>query len=593
MRRFMFCLAAMAGLALQATAADPAPGNWKVVTTASPTNELVDSIIKLEKKDGAWTVSVVAAGVTSGPRPPIPLKMQSVTINGDKIRIVGQRGNDEVVFEGKIDAAKNIVGNYGGEARIQAARLMWTEDDDIDAQSQRIVRSLPAPMREYNTLQQGVSSTSMRALMSKDAEEKKKAAEDGAAKQKELAAKGPPLLKKVLAEHADHPVAFDAAMLLIQNASRNNSSADDVKKWTESALAKAAKFGPRFQTETMINLAETLAKTPSLRNYAAEQAKKAEKELGPNGSTSRQIRVLTILAEAMKNDVAASKMYAERLEKLEAKLDVEYLAKHGKFEVQPYKGRKDGGSKTVLMELFTGAQCPPCVAADVAFDKLIEAYKPTDVILLQYHLHIPGPDPLTNADTVARAAYYGARSTPSTFFNGVAEARGGGGEAAAPNKLEQYRKVIDPILDDEGKGKLTLKVMRNGSAMTFDANVADLPDSDKKPRLYFALVEDSVRYVGSNGLRFHHHVVRALPGGAEGIELKGKSDSQQVKVDLTEVRSNLTKYLDQYAANRPFPKPQRPMEMKKLKAVAWVQDPESKAVLMAAEANVPDGPTGG
>ena len=53
------------------------------------------------------------------------------------------------------------------------------------------------------------------------------------------------------------------------------------------------------------------------------------------------------------------------------------------------------------MELFTGAQCPPCVAADVAFDVLEKTYKPADLVLIQYHLHIPGPDPLTNAASEA------------------------------------------------------------------------------------------------------------------------------------------------------------------------------------------------
>ena len=56
-----------------------------------------------------------------------------------------------------------------------------------------------------------------------------------------------------------------------------------------------------------------------------------------------------------------------------------------------------------LVELFTGAQCPPCVAADIAFDaEAVKSYKAADVVLLQYHLHIPGPDPLTNADSEKR-----------------------------------------------------------------------------------------------------------------------------------------------------------------------------------------------
>ncbi len=47
--------------------------------------------------------------------------------------------------------------------------------------------------------------------------------------------------------------------------------------------------------------------------------------------------------------------------------------------------------------MFTGAECPPCVAVDLAFDGLLKAYKPTDVICLQY-LH-PAAGPANRART--------------------------------------------------------------------------------------------------------------------------------------------------------------------------------------------------
>ena len=100
----------------------------------------------------------------------------------------------------------------------------------------------------------------------------------------------------------------------------------------------------------------------------------------------------------------------------------------------------------VLLELFTGAECGPCVAADLAFDAVSSAYRPTELITLEYHLHIPRPDPLTAPDSVARAAYYEVRSTPSTLFNGVPAALHGGPAEHARGKLNQYRSVIDDKL---------------------------------------------------------------------------------------------------------------------------------------------------
>jgi hypothetical protein len=119
------------------------------------------------------------------------------------------------------------------------------------------------------------------------------------------------------------------------------------------------------------------------------------------------------------------------------------------FKPAKFAGRKAKSERTVIMELFTGAQCPPCVAADVAFDGLDQTYKPTDVILLQYHMHIPGPDPMTNPDTVARFGYYRElRDTPSTLFNGKPKAGGGGALGMAEKKYKAYRDIIDPLLEE-------------------------------------------------------------------------------------------------------------------------------------------------
>ena len=109
---------------------------------------------------------------------------------------------------------------------------------------------------------------------------------------------------------------------------------------------------------------------------------------------------------------------------------------------------------------------------------------------------------------------------------------------------------------------------------------------DKK-KLRFVLVEDTVRYAGGNKLRFHHMVVRALPGGPDGIALTDTASSQTASASLPEIKTDLTKYLDDYAATkRPFPKRDRPMDMKHLKAIAFVQDDESAEILQAAIVDV-------
>ena len=110
---------------------------------------------------------------------------------------------------------------------------------------------------------------------------------------------------------------------------------------------------------------------------------------------------------------------------------------------EPFAGRKGKSDRVVLVEMFTGAECPPCVAADKAFDALGKTFKPSDVILLQYHLHIPGPDPLTNPDSISRSRFYkdAVDGTPSILMNGKPGPDGGGpAELAVPTCSTPLRR---------------------------------------------------------------------------------------------------------------------------------------------------------
>jgi hypothetical protein len=277
-----------------------------------------------------------------------------------------------------------------------------------------------------------------------------------------------------------------------------------------------------------------------------------------------------------------------QLAKLETILDKEYLTNVPPFKPEMFAGRKEKGDRKVVMELFTGAQCPPCVAADVAFDGLEKSYKPSELILLQYHLHIPGPDPMTNADTEARAKYYAIGGTPSTVFNGKSPLRpGGGGMLASESLYKRYRDVINPILENTSDTKLNVTAHRVGNKIDIKAEVSGLKDPDEKKRLRLVLVEETIHYVGGNKLRFHHHVVRALPGGVEGFALKDANSQHSATVDLDELRAKLIKYLDTYAKDeRAFPYPERPLDLKHLKVVGLIQNDETKDIVQVMEVDV-------
>ena len=62
---------------------------------------------------------------------------------------------------------------------------------------------------------------------------------------------------------------------------------------------------------------------------------------------------------------------------------------------------------------------------------------------------------------------------------------------------------------------------------------------------------------------------------------------------MADVRTTLGKYLDDYAANtRPFPNPNRPMDMAHLKVIALVQNDKTKEIVQAVQLELDGKATG-
>ncbi|HEY8503333.1 MAG TPA: hypothetical protein VIL46_02045 [Gemmataceae bacterium] len=395
-------------------------------------------------------------------------------------------------------------------------------------------------------------------------------------------------------EHAEGQELFDAAFAVLGQAGEKKVGVEEVRAVADRAAKAAERYGPRWEREVALRLARTLAGQEGMGDAAVEQARRAERMLDPRGETAVQLEVLETLALALEKAGKADelKQTRARLERLE-KLDfLQYSKKFPPFKPEKFEGRK-GGGRAVLVELFTGAECPPCVAADLAFDALDKTFGPAEAVLLQYHLHIPGPDPLTSPDSQDRAEYYGAkiRGTPTVLFNGEADGTGGGPIGLAKEKYAAYREEVVGLLDKPAPLKLTLAASRKGDEVTVKANVSDLEKPGEKITLRFALVEELVRYEGGNGLRYHHHVVRAMPGGAKGFALTEKSAEKIVAVNLAEIRKSLNQYLDEFAKQLreegdDFPRPERPLALNNLHVVAFVQNDETQEVLHAVRVPV-------
>jgi hypothetical protein len=175
------------------------------------------------------------------------------------------------------------------------------------------------------------------------------------------------------------------------------------------------------------------------------------------------------------------------------------------FHPTDVKPTKEWQGKTILAELFTGSECPPCVAADLGFDGLIEAYGPDHLVILEYHLPIPRPDPIMNHASRARAIHYAVNSTPTVIIDGEKKIRGGGSRAQAEAKFEDYSTEINTRMYEAPRIKLNVSAIREAENirvnLSFDKEIAGAD-------YHLVLVEEEVKYAGGNGILFHKKVVR-------------------------------------------------------------------------------------
>jgi hypothetical protein len=389
------------------------------------------------------------------------------------------------------------------------------------------------------------------------------------------------LEKEALAKATGFQVAT-TAMSLLAEAGRHKAKPEEVRSWADKAYKAAEPYGARVQGDILLNIAEALAEQEGYADIAVTFARRAERGLDPKAKMARVKHTLDVLLQALVK--AGNK--PDEVKEVEAR-----IAKlNPEITPAPFAGRKAKSDRAVLVELFTGAQCPPCVAADKAFDALGQTYKPGEVVLLEYHMHIPGPDPLTNPAAEARYRYYFARDpeagTPASVFNGKPAAAGGGGAFDAVDKYEQYQGVINPLLEQPSKGALKAGAARKGNKVEITAEASDVAVADGV-RLRLALVEAAVDYKGSNGIPSYHHVVRDMPGGTTGIAVKDRAAKQAVTVDLDELKKDHKKYLENYAAENEAKFGKLPeMELKNLRVVAFLQNDKTKEVLQAVQVDV-------
>jgi tetratricopeptide (TPR) repeat protein len=257
------------------------------------------------------------------------------------------------------------------------------------------------------------------------------------------------------------------------------------------------------------------------------------------------------------------------------------------------KSSKNKNGNVVFAELFTGAECGPCVAADRAFDELSEYYPRTSLVILEYHVHIPGPDPLTNPDTFKRYTWYGGNfGTPTAFFEGKEKITGGGPKFITANRFNVFNYIIKKYLDEKPAVKISGSAKINNDKIDINISLKSKENKNIDHVLHIALAEKSVKYIGANGISKHIFVVRDLVNNPAGTKLTSMNENISRQVDIMELKKDITNYLTNPTTDASWKAPMfsgwraaiddlDKIDIKNLAVVVWVQNDKTHKVLQA------------
>lgn len=534
-------------------------GTWRL-TALQPERELVLGLLAIETRGGVVQARILAASMME----PRDLLVQRVSAKGNQLRVdleVNQQTVRLSAYAVRDEARPSrLLGSLEIRGRRDLVRLDKTEARDLDPTK----ISTPSPALEEMTKAMALPT----------------------AKEREAA------LRKILERNATQAgIALPIALELLELALETSPAEAELKARAEQAIKIAALHGREMEMQVGQITAQILLRGGKEPALALALVKQAEKLLDKQDSPATQARILRTLIHAHRaaNELADLPALQARLTPLDQQLDDEYEKNLVPFPVNKYSRPADA-NRVVVLEMFTGTQRPPnasadpSITADIVFAALKATYGPRDVVLLQHHLHIPEANPLANPDTEQRALSYGINFTPAVFLNGRPQPNLGGSPLEARGDYATLRETINKQLSESTPIELTLTATRDQNRLHITAQAKGLPEGEPKHRLVVMLVEDRVRYVGTNGSRLHDHVVRAIPKLPDDVVHGGKP--LDLTLDIAELRKKLADYLDDTAKSDPFPDEDRPLELANLHVVLLVQNEKTQEILHATLAPV-------
>lgn len=540
-------------------------GMWKLVVMAFGDDEF--AVIRFDRNDGkerAFVVNTQASvlGIADN------LNVESLVNDRGTVSFTLKGPSSASKFLGKLAAegpsAGQILGTFQIRNETFPARLEKTREPRLaDRRPSALIRSFaalarnPDPVAKVNGLRQG------------------------------------------LRRYRGTPTNYLFYVEILGGAAAAELQIDEVRTLVDEMIKEAEPYGDAWVQEVRLRALKVMGTAKPYAEISLGLASDADRSMDKDSKLEHRAIAVAMLARAasLAGKPEIARLAEARSREIESQLDEEYDRTVPPFKPVPFKGRNDAKADgVVLMELFSGVQCMPCVAVDVAFDALLKTYKPTEFIGLQYHLHIPGFDALTNKDTEARRDYYGEEihGTPAVSLNGRFVPPSGGQMNEAEARYNEFRGLIDRQLEASRGANIALSARRDGDELEISAEATLVPGpgqtedakSKARPRLRLVLTERSVRYIGANKLRIHHHVVRDFPGGLEGKDLSAGEGRLHVKLSLPDLKRSIEEYLSDVLRSAPIQPPIPPIGLEDLSVVAFVQDDTTRSILHAVTAPV-------
>jgi hypothetical protein len=200
--------------------------------------------------------------------------------------------------------------------------------------------------------------------------------------------------------------------------------------------------------------------------------------------------------------------------------------------------------RTVIVELFTGADCHPCVNANKGLVSFIDDHNRSEVVALVYHRSIPVRDKLETSETIARHGFYlppGEHfSTPNIWVDGRIARVGGFISPAEGQQWFEDKYTSERAEANESQVSMTVDgIFTSTRSGRVWINVTALETPvESNLTLHTVIVRKTYGpWNGGNGILNHYWIVRKMlpdPGGEPFNISQGETKSFSYNLNLSD-----------------------------------------------------------